>query len=149
LTETDTVHPEDADIRQEAQDAPAVTGRNRSLVFATATSGLARVVSVVLNAITIAIVVRVLGADGYGLWTTIISISSFLVFADFGLSNGLVAVIAEANGKRDRNAAIRAVSTTFFCAAGVRGSFLRACGRCRSTCSLGKTAQARTFPVSS
>ncbi len=59
-------------------------------------------------------VVRALGADGYGLWTTITSISSFLVFADLGLGNGLVAVIAEAHGKRDRQAAIAAVSTAFF-----------------------------------
>jgi O-antigen/teichoic acid export membrane protein len=115
LSETGTAHlVEDADIRQDAATAPAATSRNRSLLFATATSGLAKVVSVIINAITIPIVVRTLGADGYGLWTTITSISSFLVFADFGLSNGLVAVISEANGKRDRNAAIHAVSTTFF-----------------------------------
>ncbi len=96
------------------EDVVAASSRNRSLIFATATSGLAKGISVLLNAITIPIVVRVLGADGYGLWTTIISISSFLVFADFGLSNGLVTVISEANGKRDRSAAIRAVSTTFY-----------------------------------
>lgn len=112
LTVTVTEHLEDANIQPDAPDAP--TSSNRSLLFATATSGLARVILVALNAITIPIVVRSLGTDGYGLWTTITSISSFLVFADFGLSNGLVAVISEANGKRDRNAAIRAVSTTFF-----------------------------------
>jgi O-antigen/teichoic acid export membrane protein len=93
---------------------PSATGRNRSLLFATATSGLAKIASVVLNAITIPIVARVLGADGYGLWTTITSISSFLVFADFGLSNGLVTIISEANGNRDREAAVRAVSTAFY-----------------------------------
>lgn len=97
-----------------AQDAPVATIRNRSLLFATATSGLAKVISVVLNLITIPIVARSLGADGYGLWTTITSIASFLVFADFGLSNGLVTVISEAKGKRDRTTMIHAVSTAFF-----------------------------------
>jgi O-antigen/teichoic acid export membrane protein len=96
------------------QDVPIASSRNRSLLFATATSGLAKVIAVVLNACTIPIVVRVLGADGFGLWSTITSIASFLVFADFGLGNGLVAVISEANGKRDRNAAVGAVSTAFF-----------------------------------
>ena len=88
--------------------------RNRSVVFGTASSGLARAISVVLNAVSIPIVVKALGADGYGLWTTITSISSFLVFADFGLSNGLVTIVAEAKGKDDRTSAVRAVSTTFF-----------------------------------
>jgi O-antigen/teichoic acid export membrane protein len=97
-----------------AEEAPVATSRNRALLFATATSALAKAFSIVLNMITIPIVARVLGADGYGLWTTITSIASFLVFADFGLSNGLVTVISEANGKGDRNAAIRAVSTAFF-----------------------------------
>jgi O-antigen/teichoic acid export membrane protein len=96
------------------ENASVANSRNRSLLFATATSGLAKIISVVLNFITIPIVVRVLGTDGYGLWTIITSIVSFLVFADLGLSNGLVTVISEANGKRDRNAAIQAVSTTFY-----------------------------------
>jgi O-antigen/teichoic acid export membrane protein len=114
MTQSGTANSEDADIHQDAAGATIATRRNRSLLFATATSGLAKLISVALNAITIPIVVRALGADGFGLWTTITSISSFLVFADFGLSNGLVAVVSEATGKRDRNAAIRAVSTTFF-----------------------------------
>jgi len=101
-------------IFAQATDAPAATSRNRSLIYATASSGLAKIISVLLNMITIPIVVRVLGPDGYGLWTIITSIASFLVFADFGLSNGLVTVISEANGKRDRQTAIHAVSTTFF-----------------------------------
>ena len=105
---------EDARVGQAAVDQPVSSRRNRSLLFATASSGLAKVFSVAMNAMTIPIVVRALGADGYGLWTTITSISSLLIFADLGLSNGLVAVISEANGKQDRNAAIRAVSTTFF-----------------------------------
>lgn len=102
------------DVQQSAAGAGAAKSRNRSLLFATATSGLARVVSVALNAFTIPIAVHALGADGFGLWTTITSISSFLVFADFGLSNGLVAIIAEAHGKRDKQVAVTAVSTTFF-----------------------------------
>jgi O-antigen/teichoic acid export membrane protein len=96
------------------EDATAADSRNRSLLFATVTSGLAKVVSVVLNMITIPIVARVLGADGYGLWTTITSIALFLVFADLGLSNGLVTVISEAKGRNDRAAVVRAVSTAFF-----------------------------------
>lgn len=88
--------------------------RNRSLFKAAASSGLAKAASVALNAITIPIVVRALGVERYGLWTTITAISSLLVFADFGLSNGLVAVISEAHGRNDRPAAIRAVSSAFF-----------------------------------
>lgn len=92
----------------------AAKGRNRSLVFSTASSGLARVLSIGINAATIPLVVRSIGAEGYGLWTTITSVSLFLGFADFGLSNGLVTVISEAHGKQDREGAIRSVSTTFF-----------------------------------
>src|SRR6185503_2519618 len=58
--------------------------------------------------------VRSLGVDGYGLWMTVTSISSFLVFADFGLSNGLVTVVSEANGNQDQSAVVKAVSTTFY-----------------------------------
>ncbi len=69
--------------------------------------------------ISVALTVKYLGAERYGLWATISSVLALLAFADLGLGNGLVNVIAEAHGRDDQNAIRKAVSTATFMLAGI------------------------------
>ncbi|MCL5884148.1 MAG: MATE family efflux transporter [Deltaproteobacteria bacterium] len=50
---------------------------------------------------------------------TISSVIALIGFADFGMGNGLLNAISEANGRDDRGKAARAVSSAFFMLAGI------------------------------
>lgn len=74
----------------------------------------AKGIAVATSLISIPLTVGYLGTERYGLWMVVSSVISMLGFADFGLGNGLLNAIAEANGKDDRAAARRYVSSAFF-----------------------------------
>jgi O-antigen/teichoic acid export membrane protein len=88
--------------------------RYRRIVLTATASGLAKVVSVLATIITIPLMVRYLGAERYGMWATISSITALLSFADLGMGNGLLNVISGAHGKDDRYVAQQYVSSAFF-----------------------------------
>ncbi|RZL47431.1 MAG: hypothetical protein EOP00_12025, partial [Pedobacter sp.] len=73
-----------------------------------------KVVSVIINLITVPLTIQYLGAERYGLWMSISSIMALMNFADLGLGNGLLNAVATANGKNDIISAKVAVSSTFF-----------------------------------
>ena len=56
------------------------------------------------------VALRHLGIERYGLWVTLTSLSAALGFADFGLNNSLLNALSEANGREDREAALRHLS---------------------------------------
>ncbi len=88
--------------------------RNRRLVLATASSGIARAVSLGATLVTIPLTFRYLGPERFGLWATLSSLIAILTFVDLGLGNGLLNAIAEADGRNDRKAALAYVSGSFF-----------------------------------
>jgi O-antigen/teichoic acid export membrane protein len=59
-----------------------------------------------------------LGPDRYGVVVTITAMSGLLVFADFGLGNGLMNLVAGAD-HADRSSAHRSISSAFFMLCGV------------------------------
>jgi O-antigen/teichoic acid export membrane protein len=69
--------------------------------------------------ISVPLTIGYLGKERYGLWMTMSSAVAILGFADLGMGNGLVNVISEANGKDDRDAASKYVSSAFFLLSGV------------------------------
>lgn len=66
-----------------------------------------------LNAITVPIAVRYLGAEEYGLWVTIATTITMLVVLDIGIANTLTNLISEAYASNDRTLAGEYFSTSF------------------------------------
>jgi O-antigen/teichoic acid export membrane protein len=62
---------------------------------------LARAVTIVTSFITVPLTLNYLGVERYGLWMTISSFIAMMVFADFGIGNGLLNAVAEAYGRDD------------------------------------------------
>jgi O-antigen/teichoic acid export membrane protein len=88
--------------------------RYRRVALSAFSSGFARFASVVAALVVIPLSVRYLGSSRYGLYATITAMGGLVGFADLGIGNGLVSMIAEAHGRDDRRAAARATSTAFF-----------------------------------
>lgn len=77
-------------------------------------SALSKAVSMVGLVISVPITLHYLGAERYGMWMTISSVVVMFGFADLGMGNGLMSLIAGAHGKNDTEAAQRSVSSSFF-----------------------------------
>jgi O-antigen/teichoic acid export membrane protein len=88
--------------------------RYRRAALTTVASGSAKGIAILTGLISVPLTVKYLGLERYGLWMTISSVIVMLGFADLGMGNGLLNAIAEANGRDDREAARRYVSSGFF-----------------------------------
>lgn len=88
--------------------------RYRRALLTTVTSVIAKGVSVLTAFICVPLTLNYLGTERYGLWMTISSVIVVLGVVDFGLGNGLVNVISQADGNNDCNGAQKAVSSVFF-----------------------------------
>jgi O-antigen/teichoic acid export membrane protein len=88
--------------------------RNRRVALTAAASAFATGVRIVVALVSIPLTVRYLGAEQYGLWVTIASVTALLGFADLGLSSGLVNGISETQASDDEAAARRYVASTFY-----------------------------------
>ncbi len=69
--------------------------------------------------ISVPLTIAYLGTERYGLWLTISSFAAFLSFSDLGVGNGLLNAIANANGRNDRLAMRRAISSSVLLLTGV------------------------------
>jgi len=87
--------------------------RYRRAILTTATSIIAKGVSVLTGIFTVPLTLNYLGTERYGMWMTISSVMIMLVFADFGLGNGLINAVSKAYGTDDRLAAKKSVSSVF------------------------------------
>jgi O-antigen/teichoic acid export membrane protein len=86
----------------------------------TAVAGAAsRAVSLVAMLISIPLALGYLGAERYGVAVTITALTSMLVFADFGLGNGLMNLVANAAGRDDETRVRRSISSAFFMLCGI------------------------------
>lgn len=99
-------------------DTSTETGRSREryrrVALTTLTSVGARGLAMLTAVISVPLTLGYLGKERYGLWMTISSITAMLAFADFGIGNGLLNAVSEANGKRDRESLRTFVSSAFF-----------------------------------
>jgi O-antigen/teichoic acid export membrane protein len=93
--------------------------RYRRAALTGATASISKIVSLGISIITVPLTFHYLGAERYGMWMTISSFVMMLTFADFGMSNGLVNLVAEALGREDRQAARQAASSAFWMLSGV------------------------------
>lgn len=86
--------------------------RYRRVALAVAAGVTARAVAMAVSLLSVPMLLSYLGKEQFGLWSTLISSAAWLGLCDLGLVNGLLNVTAEANGRDDRQAAARALSTT-------------------------------------
>lgn len=93
--------------------------RFRRILITGGTTAIVKVVSAVINLITVPLTVNYLGAERYGLWMAISSILALMSFADLGLGNGLLNAVSKANGRNSIKDAQIAVSSTFFILLGI------------------------------
>jgi O-antigen/teichoic acid export membrane protein len=93
--------------------------RYRRIALGTLGSVVARGVSIGATMVAVPLTINYLGSERYGLWMTISSTIALLGFADLGLGNGLVSTIAEADGRGDRIAIHRAISSAFYLLVGI------------------------------
>ncbi len=75
---------------------------------------MGRVVSLGTTILTVRLTFRYLGAERYGMWMTISSVVMMFVFADLGMNNGIINIVADATGKDDTRTARQATASAFW-----------------------------------
>jgi O-antigen/teichoic acid export membrane protein len=85
--------------------------RYRRILLTSGTSVLSRAAGSLVSLLVMPVVLAYLGKEQFGLWAAITSTVAWIGLFDFGLANGLVNAISEANGRDDRAAAREYVST--------------------------------------
>jgi O-antigen/teichoic acid export membrane protein len=105
----------DGVIEEDATEAQSrAAGRRRRIARSAVASALAKVTSVGTALISVPLTLNYLGPERFGMWMTMSSLVAFLSFADFGLGNGLLSAVAAANGRDDRAAIKKLVSSAYF-----------------------------------
>lgn len=88
--------------------------RYRRIALTSITAIFAKGIGILTALVSVPLTIHYLGTERYGLWMTISSVIAILGFADLGIGNGLLNAVSEADGKDNRDAARRAVSSAFF-----------------------------------
>ena len=89
------------------------TRRLRRASLTSGTAALARAVQVGTSLVTIPFTIHYLGTEEFGIWVTISSLLAMATFADFGIGNGVLNIVAYADGQDDRDSIHRAISSGF------------------------------------
>lgn len=88
-------------------------GRSRSLLRGISTSFLSRGVSALAPLAMIPLMLPALGPSKYGVWSTIVSVTAMLVWADLGLGSGLLTRLSRHLASDDIRSARRDIATTY------------------------------------
>ncbi len=87
--------------------------RRRLALMSSLTAALAKAISAGVILVSVPLTLHYLGPDRYGMWLTLGSFMGMLSFADLGVGNGLVNLVASAHGQDDR-AAIRGLISSAY-----------------------------------
>lgn len=105
-------------VRLTAFDVSTEQGRSqerlRRVAVTALSSAFAKAIGIATTLISVPLTIGYLGEERYGVWMTISTVSALLAFADFGIGNGLINAISQADGKDDCELARVYVSSTFF-----------------------------------
>ena len=93
---------------------PVASSRNKNYLRQIKSSLLFNVLVVLISFITIPIMVKYLGNEKYGVWSTLLSICSWILMFDVGLGNGLRNKLAEFIPKQEFKIVRKYISTTYF-----------------------------------
>lgn len=99
-------------------EGPAST-RRRRLGIGILTAAGSRGIGAIVPLIIIPVTLDYLGAETYGLWMAITSLTGMAAFADLGLGNGLLTRLAHCHARNDTSEARRVVSTSYAIVLGV------------------------------
>lgn len=80
--------------------------RHRRILLSAGATTLSKVLGLLVTIVSIPLVLNHLGAERFGIWSTLASLVITLQFIDLGIGNGLINAVSEAHGRGDR-AAIR------------------------------------------
>ncbi|MBC6961618.1 hypothetical protein FBR02_10665 [Anaerolineae bacterium CFX9] len=75
---------------------------------------IARGAGMLITLITVPLTLNYLGGQRFAVWVILSSIASLLAFADLGIGNGLINLIAKTDAENDRSAAQKYISSAFF-----------------------------------
>jgi O-antigen/teichoic acid export membrane protein len=98
--------------------------RHHRAAYTATASVLARAIGLGTTLITIRMTLSYLGTERFGLWMTISSLQAFFSFADLGIGNGLLNVVADANGKDDARAIRQCIDSGMLLLALISGMIL-------------------------
>ena len=99
-------------------------GRNRRLLSGIASGLLGRSFAMVAPLLVMPAMLSYLGERQFGLWMTVVSLTSMALFMDLGLGNGLLTRLADCHGKEDLRKAREYVSSAYAVLGGVAAILL-------------------------
>ena len=89
--------------------------RYRRAGITASTSFISKALNIVISFVSVPLTIHYLGSERYGVWLVISSLLTWMAMTDFGLAgNALVNVLAESDGKDDRNAAREYAASAFW-----------------------------------
>ena len=104
-------------LRLKPFDTSSTDGRNherhRRIAWSALTGIISQIVNYTVLAITVPLLLRILGVERYGLWLAISATESFSTFSDLGMGNGLVNLLSRAHGLENKKLARSYVSSIF------------------------------------
>jgi O-antigen/teichoic acid export membrane protein len=103
----------DLDLAPDGAALARTAKRGKHIKLTVFTGLIARASSMVMTIVSVPLTLNYLGPERFGLWMTVTSVFSMLAFADFGIGNGLLTVVAEASGRDDQIAIRRYISSGF------------------------------------
>jgi O-antigen/teichoic acid export membrane protein len=108
-------------LRPFNQDTEEGRGRERyrRAALTALASGGARLISLATVVVSVPLTLGHLGPERYGAVVTITALTGMLLFADFGLGNGLMNLVAAASGRDSLEFAKRSISSAFFVLCGI------------------------------
>ncbi len=110
-------------VRMQPFDVTTAEGQSKERYRRAALAALAAMASKGLSLVTLLVsvplTVRYLGAERFGLWMAVSALIAFLNLLDFGVGNGLLNRVVEANGIGDAAGIRAAVSSGFFLLCGL------------------------------
>lgn len=93
--------------------------RHRRAALSALAAAVSKALSVLATLVSIPLALGYLGAERFGVWSTLSALVLALQFADLGLGNGVVNAVSSASGARDPAAMRRTVSSAAFALLGV------------------------------
>lgn len=87
--------------------------RTRNYLFQIKSSVVYKAVAMVASFLAVPPMLNYLGAEVFGVWSTLLAVMSWVVFFDFGIGNGLKNKVAEALATGDRKEAAAYIATGY------------------------------------
>lgn len=85
---------------------------------------LIKPVTLILSLISTPMMLNYLGDEKYGLWATILSVTSWINYCDVGVGNGLRNLLSKQIARKEYSEAEKSISTAYVCLTGVSLSIL-------------------------